>query len=74
MKEITINIILAIGLILLILGVFYGLSTLKGWQCEKRGEILGYQVKWTGFTGAWCVLNIDGKWIPYEKWVNNTGN
>jgi hypothetical protein len=71
MKEaiITIAVILSIlaGICLLI----FGLGQLKGWQCIKRGEIVGYEAKWTGITGAWCVLKIDNKWIPYDSWINN---
>ncbi len=34
--------------------------------CEQKVSPSGYECTWDFFAG--CQVNIDGRWVPYEKW------
>jgi hypothetical protein len=35
-------------------------------ECEQKVAPSGYECTWDLFAG--CQVNIDGRWVPYEKW------
>lgn len=35
-------------------------------KCEQKVAPSGYECTWDFFAG--CQVNIDGRWVPYEKW------
>lgn len=44
--------------------------------CYKFAEETNNEVKFVRYNiFNWsCMINFDDKWIPYERWINNTGN
>lgn len=49
------------------LGLIYGsMIWLPSFQCEQKVAPSGYDCTWDFFAG--CQVNIDGRWVPYEKW------
>lgn len=47
--------------------VIYG-SAIRwpSFECEQKVAPSGYECTWDLFAG--CQVNIDGRWVPYEKW------
>lgn len=45
----------------------FGLPTcLASWRCSSVAEETGVPTRFTIGTG--CLVQIDGKWIPYDRW------
>ena len=54
-------------MIIVVLGLVYGcMIWWPSFQCEQKVAPSGYECTWDFFAG--CQVNIDGRWVPYEKW------
>lgn len=54
-------------MIIVVLGLVYGsMIWWPSFQCEQKVTPSGYECTWDFFAG--CQVNIDGRWVPYEKW------
>lgn len=41
-------------------------------SCNNVAELTGHATRWEVLAG--CFIDIDGRWVPYERWVHNDGN
>lgn len=62
-----------IGLFAFAFFLLYAISPLKTAQCEGFAGKVGYASSYQWYSNT-CFLEIDGKWIPKDAWINNTGN
>lgn len=54
-------------MVIVVLGLVYGsMIWWPSFQCEQKVAPSGYECTWDFFAG--CQVNIDGRWVPYEKW------
>lgn len=54
-------------MIIVVLGLVYGsMIWWPSFECEQKVAPSGYECTWDFFAG--CQVNIDGRWVPYEKW------
>lgn len=54
-------------MIIVVLGLAYGsMIWWPSFECEQKVAPSGYECTWDFFAG--CQVNIDGRWVPYEKW------
>lgn len=54
-------------MVIVVLGLVYGsMIWWPSFECEQKVAPSGYECTWDFFAG--CQMNIDGRWIPYEKW------
>ena len=54
-------------MVIVVLGLVYGsMIWWPSFECEQKVAPPGYECTWDFFAG--CQMNIDGRWIPYEKW------
>lgn len=54
-------------MVIVVLGLVYGsMIWWPSFQCEQKVAPSGYACTWDFFAG--CQVNIDGRWVPYEKW------
>ena len=61
--EAALCIIMIVGTIVIIYGVMVWWPS---FQCEQKVAPSGNECTWDFFAG--CQVNIDGRWVPYEKW------
>ena len=54
-------------MVIVVLGLVYGsMIWWPSFECEQKVAPSGYECTWDFFAG--CQVNIDGRWVPYEKW------
>lgn len=54
-------------MVIVTLALIYGsLIWWPSFECEQKVAPSGYECTWDFFAG--CQVNIDGRWVPYEKW------
>lgn len=54
-------------MVVVVLALTYGsLIWWPSFECEQKVAPSGYECDWDFFAG--CQVNIDGRWVPYEKW------
>ena len=54
-------------MVIVTLALTYGsLIWWPSFECEQKVAPSGYECTWDFFAG--CQVNIDGRWVPYEKW------
>lgn len=61
--EVFLYMFVVIGTLALIYG---SLIWWPSFECEQKVAPSGYECTWDFFAG--CQVNIDGRWVPYEKW------
>lgn len=67
--------VIAAGIIIGILG-FAGVAVYAGVQvdeatCRQVASKTGNPTKYALNSGCW--IKADGRWVPYDKWIVNTG-
>lgn len=69
--------IILIVIVVLAVSIFFIIYViavpLERMSCRKLSENIKIETKYSIWGGG-CLLNIDDQWIPYTRWINNTGN